>query len=122
MRLKLTFATVAILICAYSSPAWAAPVMVTCGPGQHAIVHDTYLRGSPVTRVSCAGSARDVAQYRAYPVERRHRSWGKTALVIGAGAGTGAGVGGIVHGKKGALIGAALGGGAASLYEAAHRR
>ena len=32
------------------------------------------------------------------------------------------GVGGIVGGKKGALIGAALGGGAASIYEATRRR
>jgi hypothetical protein len=53
---------------------------------------------------------------------RSHRSWGKTALIVGGGAGTGAGIGGIVDGKKGALIGAALGGGVASLYEGAHRR
>lgn len=52
----------------------------------------------------------------------RHRSWGKTALIIGGGAGTGAGIGGLIHGKKGALIGAALGGGVASLYEGARRR
>ena len=36
--------------------------------------------------------------------------------------GAGAGVGGIVKGKKGALIGAAIGGGAASIYEATRRR
>jgi hypothetical protein len=57
-----------------------------------------------------------------YRSARPHRSWGKTGLVIGGGAATGAGIGGIVHGKTGALIGAALGGGAASLYEGAHRR
>lgn len=50
------------------------------------------------------------------------RSWQKTALVIGGAAASGAGVGAIVDGKKGALIGAAIGGGAASIYEATRRR
>ena len=50
------------------------------------------------------------------------RSWGKTAMIIGGSAASGAGVGGIVNGKKGALIGAAIGGGAASIYEATRRR
>jgi hypothetical protein len=50
------------------------------------------------------------------------RSWGKTALIIGGGAASGAGVGAMVDGKKGALIGAAIGGGAASIYEATRRR
>lgn len=53
--------------------------------------------------------------------ERPHRSWTKTAMVIGGGTAGGAGLGGIVGGKKGALIGAALGGGAASIYEATQR-
>jgi hypothetical protein len=46
------------------------------------------------------------------------RSWGKTAMIVGGGAASGAGVGG----KKGALIGAAIGGGAASISEATQRR
>ena len=50
------------------------------------------------------------------------RSWQKTAMIIGGSAAGGAGVGGIVKGKKGALIGAAIGGGAASIYEATRRR
>lgn len=49
---------------------------------------------------------------------RQDRSWGTTAMVIGGSAASGAGVGGIVAGKKGALIGAAIGGGAASIFEA----
>jgi hypothetical protein len=49
---------------------------------------------------------------------RDNRSWSKTAMVIGGSAASGAGVGGIVAGKKGALIGAAIGGGAASIFEA----
>ncbi len=56
--------------------------------------------------------------------ERREprRSWSKTGLIIGGAAASGAGVGAIVKGKKGALIGAAIGGGAASIYEATRRR
>jgi hypothetical protein len=49
------------------------------------------------------------------------RSWKKTALVIGGSSAAGAGVGGLIDGKKGALIGAAIGGGAASVYEATKR-
>jgi hypothetical protein len=49
------------------------------------------------------------------------RSWKKTAMIIGGSSAAGAGVGGIIDGKKGALIGAAIGGGAASIYEATKR-
>src|SRR5688572_3895730 len=55
------------------------------------------------------------------PVKEK-RSWKKTALIIGAGAGSGAVVGGITGGKKGAGMGAAIGGGAASVYEVLKRR
>ena len=50
------------------------------------------------------------------------RDWKKTALVIGGSTAAGAGLGAIVGGKKGALIGAAIGGGASGLYEAMKRR
>jgi hypothetical protein len=53
---------------------------------------------------------------------RPERTWQKTALIIGGAAASGAGVGAIVDGKKGAVIGAAIGGGAASIYEATRRR
>ncbi len=53
--------------------------------------------------------------------EGRDRSWQKTAMIIGGSTAGGAGVGGIMGGKKGALIGAAIGGGAASIYEATKR-
>ena len=52
---------------------------------------------------------------------RPQRSKAKTALIIGGSTASGAGVGGMIGGKKGALIGAALGGGAASIYEATRR-
>jgi uncharacterized protein YcfJ len=54
-------------------------------------------------------------------VETKKRSWKKTALVIGGSTAAGAGVGGLAGGKKGALIGAAIGGGAATIYEAIKR-
>jgi hypothetical protein len=49
------------------------------------------------------------------------RSWKKTAMIIGGSTASGAGVGAIVGGKKGALIGAAIGGGAASIFESTKR-
>jgi hypothetical protein len=49
------------------------------------------------------------------------RSWTKPLLVIGGSTAAGAGIGGLVGGKKGALIGAALGGGASTIYEATKR-
>ena len=76
------------------------------------------------------GSAQVVPQQTVYrtaaPAPQREvvreqpagRSWKKRALVIGGSTAGGAGIGGLVGGKKGALIGAALGGGAASIYEA----
>jgi hypothetical protein len=49
------------------------------------------------------------------------RDWAKTAMVIGGTTATGAGLGAIFGGKKGALIGAALGGGAGTLWEVQKR-
>ena len=55
-------------------------------------------------------------------VERRSgRDWTKTAMVIGGTTAAGAGLGAIFGGKKGALIGAALGGGAGTIYEVRKR-
>ncbi len=56
------------------------------------------------------------------PARQPERTWQKTALIIGGSAASGAGVGAIIDGKKGAAIGAAIGGGAASIYEATRRR
>jgi hypothetical protein len=49
------------------------------------------------------------------------RDWTKTAMVIGGTTAAGAGLGAIFGGKKGALIGAAIGGGASTLYESQKR-
>lgn len=50
------------------------------------------------------------------------RSWQKTAMVIGGSSAAAAGLGAIFGGKKGALIGAAIGGGAGTLYEMNKRK
>jgi hypothetical protein len=55
------------------------------------------------------------------PHESATGTWQKTAMVIGGSSAAGAGLGAIVGGKKGALIGAAIGGGAATLYEVGRR-
>jgi hypothetical protein len=62
------------------------------------------------------------------PVQRRtvverapRRDWKKTAMIIGGSSATGAGVGAILGGKKGALIGAAIGGGASTIWETTRR-
>ena len=78
-----------------------------------------------------AATARRTVSRSSAPVQREEvvvreeapeeRSWQKTAMIIGGSAASGAGVGAIVKGKKGALIGAAIGGGAASIYEATKR-
>ena len=126
MRLRLMLPTVFAVTTLFGAETFAAPVVVACGPGQHTVVRDTFVRGQTVTRVECIrGGVYPVYRTRyvtRHHVRRPHRSWGKTALVIGGSAATGAGVGGIVHGRKGALIGSAIGGGVASLYEGAHRR
>src|SRR5688572_10450531 len=81
-----------------------------------------------VERVVERPAARQTVYRTSAPVQERvverapaGRSWKKTAMVIGGSSAAGAGVGGIMSGKKGALIGAAIGGGAASIYEATKR-
>jgi hypothetical protein len=84
---------------------------------------------NPVT----AQPVRTVAVVDRTPVVRRttavrtvarapRRDWKKTALVVGGSTATAAGVGALVGGKKGALVGAALGGGLSTLYETTRGR
>jgi heme A synthase len=124
MRMPMTLLAASLVTLTCGSQAFAGPTVVSCGSGQRAVVRSAFVRGEAVTRVSCVDAGYRTATYRAsgYRSDRRHRSWQKSALIIGGSTATGAGVGGIVHGKKGALIGAALGGGASSIYEGAKRR
>ena len=103
----------------------AAPsVVVECGPGQRAVMSQRLVDGAAQVVARCEGTTRAVARRAsARSVERvPQRTKTKTALMIAGSTASGAGVGGALKGKKGALIGAAIGGGAASIYEAAKRR
>jgi len=83
---------------------------VRCGAGRHAVLRPIRLNnGARAEQVTCV---RNVA-VRHEP----HRSWKKSALVIGGSGAAGAGVGALVGGKKGALIGGLAGGAAGSAYE-----
>ena len=74
----------------------------------------------PVRRVAMAPAPRRVVATQT--VDRRpRRDWKKTALVIGGSTAGAAGLGAVFGGKKGALIGAAIGGGASTIYEATKR-
>ena len=53
---------------------------------------------------------------------KKTRSVKKSAVIIGSSAAVGAGVGAITGGKKGALIGAAIGGGGAAIWDQVTRR
>ncbi len=75
-----------------------------------------------VPRTTTVAERRVVYQEQApRQIVQAKRSWKNRLLVIGGSTAAGAGVGGLVGGKKGALIGAALGGGASTLYEATKR-
>jgi hypothetical protein len=78
-------------------------------------VYDPYVAPAPAPRrvVTTTSAPRTTTRV----VERPRRDWKKTAMVIGGTTAAGAGLGAIFGGKKGALIGAALGGGAGTLYE-----
>ena len=74
----------------------------------------------PVRTVATAPAPRRVVATQT--VDRRpRRDWKKTALVIGGSTAGAAGLGAVFGGKKGALIGAAIGGGASTIYEATKR-
>jgi len=95
-------------------PGYAPALQPAAAP---MVVRETPVATQTVYRTAAPVRERVVVE-RAAP----RRSWGKTAMVIGGSSAAGAGVGGLISGKKGALVGAALGGGAASIYEATRRR
>jgi hypothetical protein len=122
-------------------------VVVECGPGQRAVMEQRRINGRTQVVARCEGAQRGAVVYDEYgravqarPVASRsyrpaarsstvqyverapRRSKTKTALMIAGSTATGAGVGGALKGKKGALIGAAIGGGSATIYEAVKRR
>ena len=100
----------------------APAVVVECAPGQRAVMAQRRVNGATQVVARCEGTSQAA---RARTVSRSRvpqRTKTKTALMIAGSAATGAGVGGALKGKKGAIVGAAIGGGSASIYEAAKRR
>ncbi len=96
--------TAAPLVTQYITPSAPAPAQVV-----------QTVPAQPVYEVAPRQTSRVVyTETRTKP----KRSWKKSALVIGGSAASGAGVGALIGGKKGALIGTAVGGGAATLFEA----
>jgi hypothetical protein len=103
---------------AYDQPS----VVVECGPGQRAILEQRNVGEGVQLVARCVGAARTVAARQTVTRSAPRRTKTKTALMIAGSTATGAGVGGALKGKKGALIGAAVGGGSATIYEAIKRR
>ena len=112
--------------------------LIDDGSARYNSPYSTYATGRPAMAYQ-VGDVRPVQTYETYPAPRRvttsrvprtaprrvepsvGRDWTKTAMVIGGSTAAGAGLGAIFGGKKGALIGAAIGGGAGTLYEVKKR-
>ena len=112
---------------AQNTVAQAVPVSYYRAPAvRNADLTDT--RYVPAASYPVASSPRIVPArqvvYDDRPVRevRRGRSVKKSAVIIGSSTGIGAGIGAAIHGKKGALIGAALGGGGAAIWDQMTRR
>ncbi|MEQ1728638.1 MAG: hypothetical protein ABL982_09675 [Vicinamibacterales bacterium] len=90
----------------YVPAAQSAPPMAVEAPAARPVRTVSYEQDPP----------RRVANDR-YVERKPRRDWKKTAMIIGGSSAAGAGVGAIFGGKKGALIGAAIGGGASTIYE-----
>jgi len=100
---------------------YAQPVYYTPAPQVAAPAPQVVQRRVAAPRQTVYRTVEPAPTYRTVEETAPHRSMAKTALIIGGSAASGAGVGGIVGGKKGALLGAAICGGAASIYEASRR-
>lgn len=99
-------------------------VVVECAPGQRAVMQQRRIDGRTQLVARCERAATSVARRSSvgYVERAPRRTKTKTALMIAGSTATGAGVGGALNGRKGALVGAAIGGGSATVYEAIRRR
>jgi hypothetical protein len=112
--------------------------LVDCGSGREAVLAPVTVDGRTSVQVKCVATERERAATPVRTVsvstaapqprtteasveEKKSRSLKESALIIGGGAGAGAGIGAIAKGKKGAALGAAIGGVAATIYDLATR-
>jgi hypothetical protein len=124
----LTVIAVGVLLVAYGLLGQRAEASFSPDPSQYGVGNARQYAPMQV-QTQAARPVRTVQTVYDDPPVRRpvvverapRRDWKKSALVIGGSSATGAGVGAIFGGKKGALIGAAIGGGASSIFEASKR-
>jgi hypothetical protein len=126
----------------WARPAGVSRLQLRCEAGQRAVVRQVAGAAaaecrdddSAPPRASFTDPIVDVHQVRvsaeyvnprratrARVVRSSRRDWVQTAMTIGGASAAGAGIGGLFDGKRGALVGAAIGGGAGTLFEAAKR-
>jgi hypothetical protein len=117
-----------------AQPSFGAGASVPCANGMQVMypygnqypgngAGSSSVNAQPVGMIATVDSAPVVRRRTAVRtvVRAPRRDWKKTALVIGGSTATAAGIGALVGGKKGALVGAALGGGMSTLYETTRR-
>jgi hypothetical protein len=97
----------------YGAPAGYRPAVYTA-PVEYPAVQ------APAVRTTRTAAAPQRASSTRVVERAPGRDWKKTALVIGGSTAAASGIGAIFGGKKGALIGAAIGGGASTIYETRH--
>ena len=114
--LSLTFIPLGSMLASAETVRVTNGMVVSCAHGRHAAIRRVAVNGHVEARVRCAPAAR----YETVAV-RHHRSWKKSAAVIGGSTAAGAGIGALAGGGKGALVGGAIGAGAGSAYEV-HKR
>ena len=104
----------------YATTAPTAPMPYAYGASQgaYAPAQPQYVTQRVVTERPVV---RRVATQSVASEVKPKRSWQKSALLIGGSAGAGAGLGALIGGKKGAISGAAIGGGAAAIYDQVKR-
>lgn len=105
----------------YAAPVYAQPAPVRYSAPRQ-VVYDDGLEDARVVRTSTARPVQTRQVVYQEPVARKTRSVKKSAVIIGSSAAVGAGIGALAKGKKGALIGAAIGGGGAAVWDQITRR
>jgi len=102
---------------------------VDCGSGREAVLQPVVVDGKTSVQVKCIATARERSVVSAAPQApaavpatpraeaKNSRTIKESALIIGGSAGAGAGIGAIAKGKKGAALGAAIGGVAGTVYD-----